>query len=203
MLAVYLRPTMILRIVLSFCVLSLAACASPSPMVDGAVTDGPVHLAPGVSLRLPPPSALGQGIEAVQMVAASHGDDSFTFEGRLSVDGDVMALVTTDGLGRRAMTIRWDGRHLAVERADWLPATVPPPANMLADVMLIYWPVQALRTGLEGALLEQDDQSRRLVRDGVVLATVQPGRAGWTGVAALVNQVWDYRIDIASQQVAP
>lgn len=188
---------MIHRLVCLAVIAVLSACAVASPPVE------PVPLAPATRLRLPAPAALGHAVEAVQMVTASHDGDSFTFEGRVSVKDGVLLLVTTDGLGRRATSLRWDGRELSLEKASWLPLSLPPPANMLADLMLIYWPLPALRSGLDGATLDQDGGARRLRQDGVNLVDVNRQGDGWTGSAQLVNHVWHYSLDIVSQQVSP
>lgn len=173
----------------------LAACAAPPP-VGGAVA-----LAPQVSLRLPDPALLGENVEAAQLVTASHGGDSFTFEGRLSVTPAGLILVTTDGMGRRAMTIRWSNGALEVDKASWLPTSLPPPANMLADIMLMYWPVEVLRAHVDGALVEADGTSRSLRRDGAVMVEISRQPDPWNGSVTLHNRVWDYRIQVVSSRL--
>lgn len=176
----------------------LAACAAPpAPPADR------VAIAPGITLRLPQAAELGERVEAAQMVTASHGDDSFVFEGRLSAGPGGVTLVTTDGLGRRAMTVRWAEGTLATEKADWLPADVPPAANMLADIMLLYWPAQSLRPALDGATLEEVGTTRRIRRNGETVVEIARDAEAWNGAAALDNHAWNYRIQVASRRLTP
>lgn len=195
MIDVYDASIMVRRFLCLLLVGLLAACSLP-PSAGGSVA-----LAPQVSLRLPTSAQLGQAVEAVQLVTASHGGDSFTFEGRLSVNADRLILVTTDGMGRRAMTIRWGNGSLEVDKASWLPASLPPPANMLADIMLMYWPVEVLRTHVDGALVEADGTSRSLRRDGALVVDISHQPDPWNGSITLHNRVWEYRIHVISSRL--
>ncbi|CDK98461.1 conserved protein of unknown function [Magnetospirillum gryphiswaldense MSR-1 v2] len=195
MIDVYAAPIMVRHLLSLILVGLLAACSLQPP------AGGPVVLAPQVSLRLPDPASLGETVEAAQLVTASHGGDGFTFEGRLSVNADRLILVTTDGMGRRAMTIRWGNGSLEVDKASWLPASLPPPANMLADIMLMYWPVEVLRTHVDGASVEADGTSRSLRRDGAVMVEISGDADPWNGSVTLHNRVWEYRIHVVSSRL--
>lgn len=195
MIDVYDALIMLRRFLCLLLVGLLTACSLPSH------SGGAVALAPQVSLRLPSSAQLGEVVEAVQLVTASHGGDSFTFEGRLSVTSAGLILVTTDGMGRRAMTIRWSNGSLEVDKASWLPASLPPPANMLADIMLMYWPVEVLRTHVDGALVEAEGTSRSLRRDGAVMVEISGAADPWNGSVTLHNRVWEYRIQVASSRL--
>ena len=195
MIDVYAAPIMLRRFLCLILVGLLAACSLP-PHSGGAVA-----LTPQVSLRLPDPALLGETVEVVQLVTARHGGDSFTFEGRLSVIPAGLILVTTDGMGRRAMTIRLSNGGLEVDKASWLPATLPPPANMLADIMLMYWPVEVLRAHVDGASVETDGPWRHLRRDGAILVDISRDADPWNGSVILHNRVWDYRIQVVSSRL--
>lgn len=195
MIDVYAVSIMLRRLFRLILVGLLAACAAPPHPV------GPVALAPRVGLRLPDPALLGEAVEVVQLVTASHGGDAFIFEGRLSVTPAGLILVTTDGMGRRAMTIRWSNGQLAVDKASWLPAGLPPPANMLADIMLMYWPVEVLRAHVDGASVEADGTSRSLRRDGAVMVEISRAADPWNGTVSLHNRAWEYRIQVVSSRL--
>ena len=164
--------------------LLLSACSTPP-----APPQGTVMVAPGVAFALPAPAALGREIEAVQLVTARHGDDVFTFEGHLSVTRDHVLLAGTDGFGQRLMRIEWDGHHLTAEKASFLPDGLRP-ENVLADVMLIYWPESATHPRISGASLEGQVEIDR------------PADL-WNGTAHLVNHAWNYQIEARSSQVSP
>lgn len=197
MIDVYDRPIMSHRLFSLLLAVFVAACAVPAERDEGVV------IAQNVRLRLAAIAPLGQAIEAVQMVSAQHGDDSFTFEGRLSVRADGLTLAIFDGLGRRAMTVRWEQGDLKAEKAPWLPDSMPPPANMLADIMLIYWPQPALSTALDGAVIVDVEGWRRLRRDGAEVVAIHRDPDPWNGHAELHNLAWNYRIAVQSRQLAP
>lgn len=170
--------------------LALTACAAP--------IQPPVAVAPGIALTLPAPADLGRKIEAVQMVTARRGPDTYVFEARISVDGDRLLLVGTDSLGRRAMTVTWRAGTVESERAAWLPDALRP-ENILADIILLYWPEAILRQALSGAPVTQDGDTRR-IGDAV---TVSWRGDPWNGQARLVNRSWGYDLDVKSVSVAP
>lgn len=185
------------RFFLLTAILAVSACAAPSPPALDRVP-----IAPGVTLALPGPGGLGRTIDAVQMVTARRGADIFVFEGRLSAKADSLILVGTDSMGRRAMTLRWNGTRLEVERASWLPDSLHP-ENILADIMLLYWPEAALRPNLTGADIVITQGGRQIRRDGAELIAVRYDGDPWSGTATLRNLVWDYEIEVRSMVMAP
>lgn len=185
------------RVLSSITLLVLAACASPPPPALDQVP-----LAPGVTLALPAPAELGRNMDAAQLVTARHGDDIFVFEGRLSVTADSLTLVGTDPMGRRAMTLRWNGATLEVERAPWLPDSVHP-QNILADIVLLYWPEASLRRHLSGAEIMQDGQGRHIRRHDADVIAIRYQGEPWSGVAQLSNLAWKYDIEVRSTVIAP
>ena len=176
-----------------FLLLALAACSSAAPPVADRVI-----VAPGITLALPAPAELGRAEDAVQLVTARRGGDSFVFECRLSVDGERLLLVGSDSMGRRAMAVRWSKDGMTVERADWLPDTLRP-ENILADIMLLYWPEAAVRRGLSGAVLSQTSQGRSI---GESIAISWQGDP-WNGSSRLVNTPWGYEIEVRSARLSP
>lgn len=175
-----------------FLLLALAGCATQPP------ESGAVMVAPGVTLALPAPGDLGRSIEAMQMVSAHHGADTWVFEGRLSVRPDELRLACLDGMGRRALTVVWAGGRLEVERAPWVPDTLRA-ENILADIVLLYWPEQVVRRSLQGAALRQDGQQRGI---GDAIAISWAGDP-WNGSARLRNIAWNYELDVQSATVGP
>ena len=181
-----------MRRLLAFLALALAACAAPPPPAER------VTVAPGITLELPPPGDLGQSVEAVQMVTARHGGDRFVFEARLSVGPERLLLAGSDSLGRRAMTVTWSKGHVDVERASWLPDTLRP-ENILADIILLYWPEAVVRRALAGADLRQTATGRSV---GDSIAVTWRGDP-WSGTARLRNLAWDYDLEVRSVVVGP
>lgn len=185
-----------LRVVMTIILaVALAGCASSVPRVPESVL-----LAPGVELELPPPSALERRVEAVQLVTARYDGNTTVFEGRLSVASDRLFLVCTDGLGRRAMTIAWDGARLEVEQAPWLPEALPP-ENVLADIILLFWPEESIRRGLRGADIMATGAARSIRQGMTEIISITRDADPWAGAATLTNHARRYEIRVQSQAV--
>jgi hypothetical protein len=179
-------------------VLWLAACMA-GPTEDAA---NQPYFAPGHLLALPEPADLGRPAEWLQHITVRHGDETFAFDGRISITADRFHLVGVDGLGRRAMSITWEksGRITAM-RADWLPPEVRP-GPMLADIILIYWPPEILRQALasSGATLHDTEESRSISAEGSEILAIDylgDGRVKYR------NMAWGYEIEVQSVEVAP
>jgi hypothetical protein len=190
-----------MKFVLVAAILALSrGCAAPAAPPPA---DGDVALAPGVSLRLPSPATLGRNVEAMQWVAARHRDNVVAFEARIAVNGDSLVLVGSDAMGRRLLTLRRNGDGPVVaDRADWLPPDLRP-ENILADILLIYWPEAALRPRLKGATLGDAEGVRSIRRDGAEIIRIVREGNGWSGRARLDNLAWSYDLDIRSAEATP
>ncbi|WP_161539690.1 DUF3261 domain-containing protein [Paramagnetospirillum kuznetsovii] len=169
------------------------------PGCAAAPTSGEqVLVAPGITLDLPSPADLGRSVEVVQLVTARHDGESFVFEGRLLIRPDRLVLVGSDSMGRRAMTVTWEAGKVEVERASWLPETLRP-ENILADIVLLYWPEAVVRNAIKGAELTQWAGNRR-VGDAILVSWQgEP----WSGGSRLRNIPWGYDLDIQSVTVGP
>lgn len=173
---------------------ALSGCATPPP--PPPMTEG-VPVAKGVTLVLPSPGDLGHPVEAMQMVTARHGDDLYVLEGRLSINGERLKLVGTDSLGRRAMTIDWRPGRVVVDKAPWVPDGLRP-ENILADIVLLYWPDPVLSEAVKGADIQSDGTSRRIGDSIQISWEGDP----WRGRARLVNASFGYELDVRSVLVA-
>lgn len=156
-------------------------------------------MARGIVLALPAPGDLGRDVEAVQMVTARRGEETHVFEARLSVNRERLLLVGTDSLGRRAMTVTWKAGSVTAERAEWLPEALRP-ENILADIMLLYWPQAVLERTVDGAAVIPEPAGRRI---GTEVTVRWEGADPWTGRARLVNASFGYELDIRSVVVGP
>ncbi len=174
----------------------LAGCATmPAP-------DEAAALAPGLHFKMPRPAALGREIDVVQHVTAHYKEQTVSFEARLSITTAELTLVGLDALGRRGLTLTWDGKSVQTETASWLPASIRP-QNMLADIGLIYWPEASVRDGLvgAGAALDAMPQGRRITQQGRDIVRIDydpPQGPSWTGSVHLRNLAFGYSLDIDS-----
>ena len=164
-------------------------------------------LGPHTALALPSPADLGRRVETTQLLTAKYKDEQYSFEGRLSITPDRLVLAGLDGMGRRAMTVTWDGRKMLVERASWLPEAVHP-GSILADIVVLYWPEKAVRRALarSGCTLQVTTKMRH-VRCGsteVLRARYDWATDGkWTGTVQYSNLAWGYDIGVQSQELDP
>ena len=162
-------------------------------------------MAPGVFLRLPDADALGRSVESVQLVRARHDSDQFVFEAHLSVTPERLMLVCVDPLGREALSLRWEKRHLTVKTANWLPDTIRAD-NMLADLMLITWPTTSLRAGFAGsdALLSEGAGWRSVSVAGSEMIRADYASASpWNGAVTYRNLAWGYVLEVQSVELTP
>ena len=193
--------------------LALAALTVAGLALAGCVSDQASHartqvlVAPGVVFTLPPPDTLEHSVEALQLVTAHYAREAFVFETRISVTPKRLLAVGTDLLGRRAMTIEWTGDDLRAETAPWVPAMLPA-RNVIADIMLVHWPLDAVSNGLlpRGAL-QQTSPDHRVVavagRDLIAVDQVAGEPGSWSGQWSYRNLGWGYDLDIQSVESAP
>jgi hypothetical protein len=167
-----------------------------------------VRIAPNLDLALPGPGDLGRSLAATQLVTAHYGDQTMVFEGHISVTPTTFLLVVVDTLGRRALSVTWNDAGITYEAAPWLPPAVRP-RNMLADIVVLYWPEAVVRRALaaSGARLVVAPGSRSVLVAGqeVIHADYQPAVGGdiWVGDSHYRNLSWGYDLDIQSVLATP
>ena len=186
--------------------LGLAGCTLTGP-VQPDLSQARVTVAPGIVFALPPPAALERSVEASQLITARYRHDTFVFETRISVTPARLLVVGTDMLGRRAMTIEWTGHDLKVEAAPWVPTELRA-RNVIADIMLLHWPENAVRAGLAppGSIRDDDLGHRMITVDGQDMIRIDrtAGLAGsWSGRWTYRNVGWGYDLDIQSTDAPP
>jgi hypothetical protein len=190
---------------------TLAGCgqASTAPLSELAAPAAKANaglIGPGRSFELPSPADLGRSIEAVQLLAVRYDGQIFAFEGRLRITPESLMLVGLDGMGRRAMTLTWDGRDMVVETAPWLPTTFRP-TGMLSDIVVLYWPEAIVRKALAtaGCDLVETTKTRRVRcgNDEVLRARYEwPAGGKWVGTLRYSNLAWGYEIEVQSQELS-
>ena len=177
---------------------ALSACVeSPGPPAPESV-----QVAPGLTLVLPRPTDLGRSLDVSQFVTVEYADQTFTFEGQISATPERFLLAIVDPVGRRALTITWTDQSIRYDAAPWYPQAVRP-ENILADLILLYWPEEIVRAALHGSggslLVGVHDRSILLAGREVIHADFQPRRTDpWSGTAHYQNRAWHYDMRIQS-----
>jgi hypothetical protein len=182
-------------------VFALAGCANPASE-PGAIV---VPIAPDLALAIPSPADLGHRVEAVQLVVAQHDDRTAAFEGRISAAPDHFDLVCVDSLGRKSMSIHWTPGHIQAEKAPWVPQDLQP-ENMLADIVMVYWPAPVVSRALaaSGGTMAIDSRVRSIrVHEAEAIHIDFLGDDPWNGRATYRNLGWNYTLDIRSRVIGP
>lgn len=165
--------------------LLLAACTATPP--------APARL----GLRLAP-AALGETISVQQHLTVERAGKTNDLDAALEVDASRVSLVGL-ALGMRVLSLDFDGRELTEWRHPMLPSQVRA-ADVLEDLQLTLWPVEAIAQALpDGWRIEEQGLRRTLRRDGVVVATIDySGSPRWQGKAVLDNLRYKYRLTVVS-----
>ena len=157
-------------------------------------------ISPGLSITVPGPTTLGRDAVVSQTVTANFRGGSYVLQGYVNIGANSLELAALDGFGRRLFTVHWrDGAF------DYQPTAAMPsalrPANMLADLAIIYWPEAALKPALAqaGAELATTAAGRSITVGGreVIHVDYVEG-SGWTGRALYRNLAFGYTLDIQS-----
>ena len=190
----------------------LLLCACTTMSVDEATqnvaTYNVVQIAPNVSLFMPSPADLGHSVEATQLVTAHYGDQTFAFEAHINATPERFLLIGLDLMGRKLMTIDWTKDKISYATAPWVPAQLRP-ENILADIVLLYWPDSVVKTALaksSGKLVTASGV--RTIMSGnkqIWQATYEskPKDDPWSGQLHYHNLAWGYDFTVQSTVEAP
>ena len=144
------------------------------------------------------PAALQQSISLQQHVEVQQGGKSVEFEAVLDVNPQVVTLVGL-AFSQRVFTLRYDGSRLEESRSRMLPREVQA-ADVLSDLQLALWPVDAVRAALpKGWTLTDSANERVLSESDTVRTTVRyTATPRWSGDITLANRQYDYQLLIKS-----
>lgn len=164
-----------------------------------------VPIAPGIFFPLPNPTLPGPPVTVSQVVTGHQRDTSFTFSTYLRYQSDGVRLVGLDALGRKAITIAWTDTGLRSEAATWLPSVIRA-ENVIADLVLAYWPLESIRSQADRAgLTVHDTPGNRMIRHGnedVIRIDYKPAAGeSWSRSVHFLNHGLDYQLDIRSMKL--
>lgn len=106
------------------------------------------------------------------------------------------------GLGLRLITLSYDGQIINEQRHALLPASVSG-ERILRDLVLTYWPLNAIQARLpEGWVLQDEGNVRTLSWQNQLVFRIQyEGTPRWRGKTHLENLQRDYVIEIVSSDM--
>jgi Protein of unknown function (DUF3261) len=145
------------------------------------------------------PAALGSTKQVRQVLRGAFGGRDFNLQCVVQVQADRLTIIGVTALGLRAFTINYDGRKLDEQRAPQLPDFVSA-KQLLNDLQLVFWPLNALDAALRpagGEVVEPFAGTRRLLQQGRLLAEVHYADADpWAGRVWLSNFAYGYSLYI-------
>lgn len=171
--------------------LLLGGCSSqPTPSA---------YLDKGTVMTLPAP-VLATPFYRQQLLTASVGGRSHQLMTVLEADGRQLTLVGLTPSGVRLFRVRYDQQGIATEQlSPLLTGGMPPVSQVLADVMLCYWPLASWQPQLPpGWTLRDQGLTRRLhAPDGALVTEIRYRDAdGGREPVSLQQHVFNYRLQL-------
>lgn len=174
----------------------LAGCSS-SPRPEAFV-------APGVAMSLPSPRS-AVPFSRQQLLLANAKGKQYQLLTALEAQRDGITLVGLMPTGARLFKVRYDAQGIHSERLAALPeSALPPVSQVLSDVMLCYWPLQAWLPHLPAGWQLQDEGDRRLLRDPAGQLVTEVHYRNWQGLRepeSLTQHRFGYRLQL--ENLAP
>ncbi len=149
---------MIGRVLLGLLALALAGCTTPG--VPAAVPT-PAMESPQLSSRLTP-AKLGRDLALNQHLWIEASGNMHELDALLEVDQHELRLALLV-LGNPVARLRWNGQHLDEQRSAGWPRVVTA-ERILDDLLLVYWPVEAIVAALPAGWDLRLDQDKRELR---------------------------------------
>lgn len=179
--------------------LLLGACAST------LVPENRAYLTPDTSLVLPTPQR-DQPLYRQQLLSTHGKGGEHQLLTVLEADGHRLTLVGLTPSGIRLFRLSYDGKTIHTEQLSSLlgGAALPPVAQVLADVMMSYWPVAAWHAQLpKGWQLADEGMVRRLTDpDGRLVSEIHYRLvAGEREPVQLIQHAFDYQLQM--QRLTP
>jgi hypothetical protein len=176
----------------------LPSCSQMTPGRVAALPAEPAHTVLSLPVR---PGYPGE-VAVVQALHVVRGDEAVDVQATLQASAEHLVLVLSLPLGPRLATIDWSADGLAIRRDLDQPSTHQLlPEDVLADIMLAFWPEAAVRSSLrDGFSLAVEPGRRLVVRDGVAVIEIRrDGADPWNDLTTLDNHLFGYRLTIVSR----
>ncbi|MDR0535657.1 MAG: DUF3261 domain-containing protein [Puniceicoccales bacterium] len=146
-----------------------------------------------------PKPAIARPFHREQLLVAKTDGGIHSLQTILDADGEKITFAGVSTLGARLFKIVYTSGQIEVEQLAGLP-NAPSGAQVLSDIMLSTWPVDAWRGHLpSGWALTDEGDSRRVLRDGegkVVEDFFYENRNGLREPVRIVHRIFHYDISI-------
>lgn len=134
-----------------------------------------VSIAPETFVLLPSPSELGYQLTASQLISVSWEDEQHQLPVQLEVDVERIALAGFSSWGSRILSLVYENEQIERSVLTVLDTRLPPPEQVLFNLMITLWPVEAWKASLDGIgwRLVETEKHRQLIDDtGHVVADI-------------------------------
>jgi hypothetical protein len=149
----------------------LNGCVSRS-----VIQDNIVQIAPDVFLEMPLPTELGYPLTASQLVLVEYGEENHQLPVQLQVNSQKLVLAGFSSWGTRIMSLTYENGAISTSVAPGLGQTLPDPEQILFNVMITLWPLEAWTKPLDsiGWTLKESPKQRQLINgQQQVIATIR------------------------------
>ncbi|HEX7928337.1 MAG TPA: DUF3261 domain-containing protein [bacterium] len=167
---------------------ALAAACTPLPSPQ-------VLLRPDVTAPLPELPLLPGPWHSSQLLTVQARGQEDRLPVEIELNGGRLVVIAFTTWGGRVLTVTYDGRAITAE-ASGPGAALPPPSQVIADVLMVNWPIHGWSLP-PGWRFDQQFEVRRL-RDAAsrVVAEVRYPEPGTSDDIQLVNNAYGYRLSI-------
>lgn len=181
--------------------LTLLCGAFVATGISGCATPAQQPPTNNLGLKLAP-AALGASISLQQHLAVERDDKVEEIDTALEIDPQQLELVGL-ALGKRVLTLHYDGKTLQSWRHPMLPEQVRA-EDILQDIQLTLWPADVIQKALPAGWRIEENGLRRtlLTGDTPVMVIEYSNPLRWSGKVILSNLRYHYRITIQSVSTA-
>jgi len=139
-----------------------------------------IEISEGVQLQLPSPEQLGYEVNASQLVSATWGDETQQLPVQLEATKNKVILAGFSSWGTRILSLEYQNEQVSASVLNGLEETLPKPEQVLFNLMLTLWPMEAWHQPLSqiGWHMVESGNTRTIKDDtgsNIILITYQEG----------------------------
>lgn len=186
-----------LKILVPGLLYALAACSAAPVSHD---PPGTATIARGTTLVLPMPPGFPEQRRFDHIVSATFGKREMLFESFADMAPDKVTVTLTAPDGPRLATIAWTRDGIKGDRATSIPGQLRD-ENLLADMMLVFWPARAIETAMRpaGSVVDHPDGSRTISVNGRTIVEVRHvATTDGADRRTLTNQDFHYTLTLSA-----
>ena len=151
----------------------------------------------GTKVTLPAPT-LSSPLRHQQLLTATVNDKQQSLLVMLDADGQKITLAALSPVGIRLFKVTYDAGGIHTEQSMALPE-LPPAAQVLADIMLSYWPIKDWQAQLPEGWQLTDIGDKRMLTDakGELITEIQyQHQNGQREPVMIIQHHFDYQISV-------